>query len=156
MRINVIAIGTRMPGWVNDGVADYARRLPRHIDLQFTELPAAPRSAGATTAKIMHKEADALLRAARGADRIIALDERGTGRTSVQLSDHLQDWLNSYPQVALLIGGADGLDPRCLDAAHEVWSLSALTLPHPLVRVVLAEQLYRAWTLVQGHPYHRD
>lgn len=152
----MIAIGTRMPAWVNEGVNEYARRLPRHIDLQFTELPAAPRTAGTTTEKIMHKEADALLKAARGADRVIALDEHGKSRSSTQLGNQLQDWLDQFPRVALLIGGADGLDSRCLEAADSVWSLSDLTLPHPLVRVVLAEQIYRAWTLVQGHPYHRD
>jgi len=156
MRINVLAVGTRMPAWVNEGVNEYTRRLPRHVDLQFIEVPAAHRRAGATTAKIKSKEADALLKAARGADYIVALDERGKACSSPQLSGQLQGWLNQYPCVALLVGGADGLDSRCLEAADQVWSLSALTLPHPLVRVVLAEQIYRAWTLVQGHPYHRD
>lgn len=156
MRINVLAVGTRMPAWVDAGTADYQKRLPRHIDLQFTGIPAAPRTSGATTEKILEKEADALLKAARGADLIIALDERGSRCTSRQLAAELQSWLNEYPTVALLIGGADGLDSRCKDAAQQSWSLSPLTLPHALVRVVLAEQIYRAWTLLQGHPYHRD
>ena len=156
MRINVLAVGTRMPAWVEAGADNYIKRLPRHIDLQFTEIPAAPRTSGSTTAKIMAKEGDALLKAARDADYVIALDERGTHWTSRQLADQLQGWMNDYPRVALLVGGADGLDPRCLEAAQRSWSLSALTLPHPLVRVVLAEQIYRAWTLLQGHPYHRE
>lgn len=156
MRIKVLAIGTRMPAWVNDGVNEYSRRLPRHVDLQFIEVPAARRSAGSTTAKIMAKEADALLKAARGADRIVVLDERGQSHSSAQIGVELQRWLDRYTSVAILVGGADGLDSRCLEAADQVWSLSAMTLPHPLVRVVLAEQIYRAWTLTQGHPYHRD
>jgi len=156
MRINALAVGMRMPAWVDSGIDHYAKRLPRHIDLQFTEIPAPPRTSGVTKAKAMAKEGDALLKAARDADCIIALDERGKSCTSIELSAELQVWLNDFPRVALLIGGADGLDPRCREAADRVWSLSSLTLPHPLVRVVLAEQIYRAWTLLQGHPYHRE
>ncbi|MBT8422626.1 MAG: 23S rRNA (pseudouridine(1915)-N(3))-methyltransferase RlmH [Gammaproteobacteria bacterium] len=156
MRINVLAVGTRMPSWVTTGTDTYVKRLPRHIDLRFTEIPAAPRTSGATPQKILTKEGDALLKAARDADYVIALDERGKSWNSRQLADELQIWMNEYPRVALLVGGADGLDPRCRAAAQRTWSLSALTLPHPLVRVVLAEQLYRAWTLLQGHPYHRE
>jgi 23S rRNA (pseudouridine1915-N3)-methyltransferase len=156
MRIHVLAVGTRMPAWVDEGVDTYIRRLPRHIECQFREIPAAQRSAGSTVEKIKNKEADALLKAARDADYVVALDERGVSCSSTQLAGHLQDWLDNYSHVALLVGGADGLDERCRQAANQVWSLSALTLPHPLVRVILAEQLYRAWTLLQGHPYHRD
>jgi len=156
MRITVFAVGTRMPAWVNDGVSHYLKRLPRHIDLQFQEIPAAPRTSGATTAKIKQKEGDALLHAVRDADFVIALDEHGKHWSSVELGHELETWLGAYARVALLIGGADGLDRRVLERADRVWSLSALTLPHALVRVVLAEQLYRAWTLTQGHPYHRE
>ncbi len=156
MRIQILAVGTRMPAWVNQGVEDYLRRLPRHIDCSFREIPAAQRSAGSTVEMIKHKEAEALLKAARAADYTVALDERGSRCSSTGLADHLQDWLDNYSRVALLVGGADGLDDRCKQAADQVWSLSDLTLPHPLVRIILAEQIYRAWTLLQGHPYHRD
>jgi len=156
MRIHVLAVGTRMPAWVTEGVDTYLRRLPRHIACEFREIPAAQRSSGSTPDTIKSKEADALLKAARTADYTVALDERGSSCTSTQLAGHLQNWLDNYSQVALLVGGADGLDERCRQAADQVLSLSALTLPHPLVRVILAEQIYRAWTLLQGHPYHRD
>ncbi len=156
MRINVYAIGTRMPTWVSDGVETYRKRLPRHIEFTITELPAATRSAGSTTAKIKAAEGDALLKRTRDADLVVALDEHGKGWTSTELAGELDHWLQHSPTVALLIGGADGLDRRCLERADRVWSLSPLTLPHALVRVVLAEQLYRAWTLTQGHPYHRE
>jgi len=156
MRINVLAVGTRMPAWIEAGATNYTKRLPRHLDLKFTEIPAAARTSGSTTEKIITKEGDALLKAARDTDYVIALDERGTGWSSRELANELQTWMNEYSRVALLIGGADGLDPRCLAAAQQTWSLSPLTLPHPLVRVVLAEQIYRAWTLLQGHPYHRE
>ncbi len=156
MRINVYAIGTKMPAWVDDGVETYCKRLPRHVDLRFEGVPAAQRSAGITTDKIKAKEGDALLRRVRDADFVVALDEHGKGWTSARLAGQFEDWLNHYPTVALMIGGADGLDARCIERADRVWSLSPLTLPHALVRVVLAEQLYRAWTLTQGHPYHRE
>jgi 23S rRNA (pseudouridine1915-N3)-methyltransferase len=156
MRINILAVGTRMPAWVETGVATYQKRLPRHIELSISEIRAAARNSGATTDKMRAQEADELLKSARDASHVVALDERGKNWSSADLSGELQNWLNEYPRVALLVGGPDGLDQRCRDAADKVWSLSALTLPHPLVRVVLVEQLYRAWTLLQGHPYHRD
>ena len=156
MRITVLAVGTRMPAWVTDGVQNYSKRLPRHFQFSIREIPAANRGSGMTPARAMSAEADALLKAASGADRVIALDERGSAWTSRQLADRLDRWQQEYPQVALLIGGADGLDERCRERADDIWSLSPLTLPHALVRVILAEQLYRAWSMLQGHPYHRE
>jgi 23S rRNA (pseudouridine1915-N3)-methyltransferase len=156
MHINALAIGTRMPGWVEDGVRNYQKRLPRHVDLTFQELPAAQRSSGTTPEKQKKKEGELMLKALHEPAYVIALDERGKSWTSVELARQLESWLANQPRVALLIGGADGLADSCKQRADYTWSLSPLTLPHALVRVVLAEQIYRAWTLVQGHPYHRE
>lgn len=145
-----------MPAWVSEGVRVYQKRMPRHLQLEFRELPAAQRSAGSTPDMLRQKEGDAMLRAVSDQACVIALDERGTSWTSSQLAAQLQHWMANYPQVAFLIGGADGLAEACKRRANTVWSLSPLTLPHALVRIVLAEQIYRAWTLVQGHPYHRE
>ena len=145
-----------MPGWVNQGVQTYTKRLPRHIDLQFRELPAAPRTSGATPAKLMQKEGEHLLKAVQNPAYVIALDEHGKNWSSTGLASQLESWMANDPNVVFMIGGADGLADSCKQRADQLWSLSPLTLPHALVRVVLAEQIYRAWTLVQGHPYHRD
>ncbi len=144
-----------MPGWVNDGVAAYSQRLPRHIQLQVTEIAPGQRSSRGPVAQAMEKEAAQLMKRAEGADLTIALDEAGTLISSDKLATEMKSWLNDTPHVALLIGGADGLTERCKNESDHVWSLSRLTLPHALVRVVLVEQLYRAWTILQGHPYHR-
>ncbi len=156
MRITTLAIGTRMPAWVDEGVQNYQKRLPRHIDFNFRELSAAPRGGSTSAEKQKEKEGEQMLKALPEPSRVIALDERGKSWTSTQLATQLESWLANYPSVTLLIGGADGLADSCKQRADQMWSLSPLTLPHPLVRVVLAEQIYRAWTLIQGHPYHRD
>jgi 23S rRNA (pseudouridine1915-N3)-methyltransferase len=156
MRLTVLAVGTRMPAWVNQGVQTYTKRLPRHIALQFRELPAAPRMSGATPAKLRQKEGEHMLRALQGPAYVIALDERGKNWSSTDLAVQLENWMANNPNIVFMIGGADGLADSCKQRADQLWSLSPLTLPHALVRVVLAEQIYRAWTLVQGHPYHRD
>jgi len=145
-----------MPGWVSTGVDNYTRRLPRHLELHFREIPSAQRSANTAADKTRESEAELLLKAVPRSAHLIALDERGTEFTSRQLAEQLEGWLANYSDVAFLVGGADGLADRCRQKADRVWSLSKLTLPHALVRVVLAEQIYRAWTLVQGHPYHRE
>lgn len=155
MRLTVFAVGTRMPAWVTDGVDEYARRMPRQIQFGVEEIPAGLRKGRGTPATAREQESERLRKRAAGADVTIALDERGDQWTSVQLADRLRRWLDTAPQVALLIGGADGLTDELREAADASWSLSMLTLPHALVRVVLAEQLYRAWTIVDGHPYHR-
>ena len=155
MRITILAVGTRMPSWVYDGVAAYSQRLPRHIQLQVTEIPPGQRASRGPVAPAMEKEAEQLMKRAGAADLTIALDEAGTLKSSAELATDMQNWLNDTPHVALLIGGVDGLTERCKNESDYVWSLSKLTLPHALVRVVLVEQLYRAWTILQGHPYHR-
>jgi 23S rRNA (pseudouridine1915-N3)-methyltransferase len=156
MRITVLAIGTRMPSWVEQGVGVYKQRLPRQLELEFRGLSASSKSARGASGAQKDKEGELLLRAIREPSYVIALDEHGSSWTSAELGEQLQDWMATRPNVTLLIGGADGLSDACKQRADHLWSLSPLTLPHALVRVVLAEQIYRAWTLVQGHPYHRD
>ncbi len=145
-----------MPGWVADGVDAYRKRLPRHIRLDFIEIPSAQRSARTSAEEARRKEEQQLLKRAGRSDRVIALDERGTEWSSAELAAQMRRWQDGAAEVAFLIGGPDGLTDACRQAADTVLSLSRLTLPHTLVRVVLAEQLYRAWTILQGHPYHRE
>jgi 23S rRNA (pseudouridine1915-N3)-methyltransferase len=145
-----------MPAWVNQGVQTYTKRLPRHIELEFRELPVAQRASGSTPQKLKQKEGENLLKAVPDSAYVIALDEHGKSWDSTGVAAQLEYWMANYPNIVFLIGGPDGLAESCKQQADELWSLSPLTLPHPLVRVVLAEQIYRAWTLVQGHPYHRD
>lgn len=144
-----------MPAWVQEGFEAYRKRLPRHIELQLDELPLGSRS-GRRGPEAVDREGERMLRQLKTASCIVALDERGESWSSRELAQRLDGWLQHEPQVHLLIGGPDGLAPECLRRAHARWSVSRLTLPHGLVRVVLAEQLYRAWTLLSGHPYHRD
>jgi 23S rRNA (pseudouridine1915-N3)-methyltransferase len=153
MRLRLIAVGTRLPAWVESAYHDYARRLPKELKLELVEIPAAPRTPRADLARLRAIEGDKLLRAAQGA-RLIAFDERGQIRSTAQWTHSLAGWLRDGRDVALAIGGPDGHAPAVL-AAAERWSLSALTLPHALVRVIVVEQLYRAWTVLHGHPYHR-
>jgi 23S rRNA (pseudouridine1915-N3)-methyltransferase len=155
MILRVIALGHRMPAWVDAGFDDYARRMPRDAPIELRDLKPEPRDRGCGVARILAAEA-ARIRAAAGADRIVALDERGSAWTTRELADHLQQWRLAGGNVAFVIGSADGLDPGLKAAAAARLALSAMTLPHGLARVLLAEQLYRATCLLAGHPYHRD
>lgn len=156
MKIRILAAGTRMPSWVNDGYAEYARRLPRECSLGLVEIALGQRGKSQQAEKAMAEEGKRMLAALPKDTRVIAMDVQGKSWSTRQLVTQMQDWMQSGRNTSLLIGGPDGLDPSCLQRASQRWSLSALTLPHPLVRVVLAEQLYRAWTVVAGHPYHRS
>ena len=156
MQINVIAVGTRMPAWVNDGYQEYARRMPRECSLILTEIPLGQRSKAQPVARAVKEEGHRMLAAIGDRQRVIALDVNGRGWSTEQLAGALRDWLQDGSDLSLLVGGPDGLAAGCLARADQRWSLSPLTLPHPLVRVLLAEQLYRAWTLTSGHPYHRS
>jgi 23S rRNA (pseudouridine1915-N3)-methyltransferase len=156
MQISIFAVGTRLQPWVYDGFNVYKKRFPPHIRLDLVEIPAGQRTARGDVAKAMETESEQLLRHAQGANRTIALDEGGRQWSTLELAEEMRDWQHQYPRISLLIGGADGLHSRCKDGADLIWSLSRLTLPHAMVRVLLAEQLYRAWTVLQGHPYHRQ
>lgn len=155
MRIKLIAVGTKMPSWVTDGFQDYAKRLPKDFALELVEIPMAPRSKNSDIAKAIRKEGDMMLEAIPASDKVIALEVLGKAWSTEQLMNQAQDWRMDGCNISLLVGGPDGLDPRCSQKADQQWSLSALTLPHPLVRIILAEQIYRAWTLMNNHPYHR-
>ncbi len=155
MRIHLIAVGNRMPQWVEQGYTDYARRLPAGCSLRLVEIPVARRGKGAVLARLLEEEGRRMCAALPRGALVIALDQRGSQWDTPQLARKLDGWLQEGREVALLAGGPDGLAPECLERAELGWSLSRLTLPHPLVRVVVAEQLYRAWSILQGHPYHR-
>ncbi len=144
-----------MPAWVTDGYEEYARRLPASCRLQLVEIPLKKRTKTSDLNRLQQEEGEKMLAAIPAGAHVIALDERGKQWRSEQLAESLAQWQQHHPQVALLVGGPEGLAPACLQQAHQRWSLSAGTLPHPLVRIVVAEQVYRAWTLINNHPYHR-
>ncbi|MBK7144701.1 MAG: 23S rRNA (pseudouridine(1915)-N(3))-methyltransferase RlmH [Xanthomonadales bacterium] len=155
MRIRLLTISERQPAWINDGFAEYARRLPKHLAPELVELPLAKRGKSGDAAKYKEEESQRLL-AAGGRDvQLIALDERGAAWTSVQLAEQMRRWTLDGRDVALAIGGPDGHAAALLERATARWSLSPLTLPHGIVRVLIAEQIYRAHSILEGHPYHR-
>ncbi|MEN9316962.1 MAG: hypothetical protein RIS35_3355 [Pseudomonadota bacterium] len=156
MLIRVIAVGTRMPDWVQKPVDDYTTRMPGDFRVEWREVRAEQRSSGATPAVWMAREAQRIRAAIPPAATIVALDERGVDLTTRDLAARLERWQRAAQPVALLIGGPDGLDPTLKAEARELLRLSSLTLPHPMVRILLAEQLYRAWSVLANHPYHRD
>ena len=155
MRVTLIAVGQRMPAWVSQGYAEYSKRLSARQPLGLVEIPAAKRGSG-DVARAMAEEGKRLLAAIRPQDHVVALDERGTARTSLEFSRWLGSRQQAGKDLVFLVGGADGFAAQVLARADERWSLSLLTLPHALVRIVFAEQLYRAATLLDGHPYHRE
>ena len=155
MKIYLIAVGNKMPAWVTTAYREYAKRMPRECSLQLLEINAAHRGKSSSTLKIKQQECKRIQAVIPKGASVIALDEHGKSWTTKQLSEQLQRWLQDGPDIALLVGGADGLSEECLQQSRLKWSLSPLTLPHPMVRVVVAEQLYRAWSLLHGHPYHR-
>ena len=155
MKIQLIAVGTKMPDWVTAGFTEYQRRFPKEIPLELIEIPAGKRGKNADIARILQKEGE-LTMAAAGKSRIVTLDIPGKTWTTEQLAQQLEVWKQDGRDVALLIGGPEGLSPECKAAAEQSWSLSPLTLPHPLVRIVVAESLYRAWSITTNHPYHRE
>ena len=155
MNISLIAIGTRMPEWVNEGYREYARRLPRECRLKLTEIPLGQRARSKTVERAVAEEGKRMLAEISPGEHVIALDVKGRNWSTEQLAVQFQQWMLAGRGISLLVGGPDGLSAPCLERAQQRWSLSALTLPHALVRVLLAEQLYRAWTLTVGHPYHR-
>jgi len=155
MQFLVAAVGQRMPGWVNEAWVEYSRRMPSSLSLSLREISLAKRGKNADTKRLTHVESKALLAAMPARARVIALDVRGRTWSTEQLAANLEDWMGEGRDVGFMIGGPDGISPEIINKADQRWSFGPLTLPHPLVRVVLVEQLYRAWTITQNHPYHR-
>lgn len=145
-----------MPGWVQTGYQEYARRLPRDIVLDLIEIPLAHRGKNADLTRLLKKEGDMMMAAIKSSDFVVSLDVTGKSWTTPELAKQLQNWQSLGSDICLLVGGPDGLSPECSARAQQHWSLSKLTFPHPLVRVVIAETLYRAWSINAGHPYHRE
>jgi 23S rRNA (pseudouridine1915-N3)-methyltransferase len=156
LQLFVVAVGHRMPAWVEAGFDEFARRMPRELPLQLVEVKAEPRTSGKTVDAMMTAEAARIEAALPPRCRRVILDERGADLTTVALSRKLEAWQGEGQDVALIVGGPDGLSPAFKATAHEAIRLSSLTLPHALVRPLLAEALYRAWTVLRNHPYHRE
>lgn len=155
MQVQLLAIGARLPHWIETGFHEYAARLPRECRLRLREIPSAKRSKNTKVAPVLEQEAGRLLAAIPSGSHVIALDINGRAWSTEELAQHLDGWLQSGRNVALLVGGAEGLHANCLARADLTWSLSRLTFPHGLVRILVAEQLYRAWSILAHHPYHR-
>ena len=151
----VAAVGQRMPRWVNEAWTEYARRMPPGMGLSLREITLAKRGKNADTRRLTAVESNALYSAMPKRARIIALDVQGQAWSTEKLAANLKNWMGEGRDVGFMIGGPDGIATEIMQKAENRWSLGPLTLPHPLVRVVLAEQLYRAWTITQNHPYHR-
>ncbi len=155
MKCRLIAAGTRLPDWVNEGFRDYQKRLRAPLVLDLVEIPIATRRAGENPQPAISREGENMLAALRRDDFVVALEVKAKSMTSEQVSSWLAERLREARPLVLLIGGPDGLSDACRARANHTWSLSPLTLPHGLVRVVLAEQMYRAMSMLAGHPYHR-
>ncbi len=155
MNIHLISVGNRMPRWVREGFEEYAKRLPGECALRLVEIPPGHRGKGADIARAVREEGERMLSAIPRDCLVLALEVGGKSWDTGQLAARLGEWLAGGRDVALLVGGPEGLAEECRRRADGLWSLSPLTLPHPLVRVVLAEQLYRAWSILRNHPYHR-
>jgi len=156
MKLIVVSVGSRMPNWITAGFNEYAKRMPREAQIVLLEIKPESRTIGKTMPQIMEAEAQRIFSALPQNCLRIALDERGTQLTTRQLATQMQGWMGEGCDVAFIIGGADGLHDSVKRGAQQLMALSALTLPHAFVRVILAEQLYRAYSLMHNHPYHRE
>jgi 23S rRNA (pseudouridine1915-N3)-methyltransferase len=156
MDLIVVSVGRKMPDWINAGFNEYAKRMPREMKIKLLEIKPESRTTGKTATQIMEAEAQRILAALPKNCLCVALDEHGKQPTTKQLATQMQDWMRSGNNVAFIIGGADGLHDSVKQSAQYLLALSTLTLPHAMVRVLLAEQLYRAHSLLHNHPYHRE
>jgi 23S rRNA (pseudouridine1915-N3)-methyltransferase len=156
MRVTILSVGHKMPAWIQDGFQEYTRRMPPEIRVELTELKPEERGAGRAVDKAREAEGERIVAAVPPGATVLALDEKGKAVSTQGLSVMLAEWMRDAVHPVFVIGGADGLAPAVKERADKLLSLSALTLPHGLVRVVLAEQLYRAWSILARHPYHRE
>ncbi|MEK9804509.1 MAG: 23S rRNA (pseudouridine(1915)-N(3))-methyltransferase RlmH [Curvibacter sp.] len=155
MRLLIVAVGQRVPDWAQTAWEDYAKRFPPELKVELKAVKTEPRGSR-TVEQLMAAERKRIEEAIPKGTRVVALDERGTALSTVALAGKLKDWQLAGDDVALVIGGPDGLEPAFRQGAHERIRLSDLTLPHAMVRVLLMEQLYRAWSINANHPYHRE
>jgi len=158
MKVHVNGVGNKMPAWVESGVVEYQKRLPRNFELVIKEIPLGRRGkANNDLDRIRDNEGKSILNAVPANSYVIALDVQGKALSTEAMAGKLRRIMDDgRSSLALLVGGPDGLSPECLEKADEIWSLSALTLPHTVVRIVVAEQVYRIWSVLAGHPYHRE
>ncbi len=155
MRIHLIAIGIRMPRWVQLGYDEYARRMPRECELVLKEIVPGKRSKNSDVRRIIRDEGRCMLAVIPPSSHIVALDLAGPNWSTAQVAEALSRWQNTGTDLSLLSGGPEGLSEECKTSTAETWCLSRLTFPYPLVRIIVAEQLYRAWSILRNHPYHR-
>lgn len=155
MRIKLIAVGSKMPAWVEDAYNEYSKRLPKDFSLELVEIAMSKRGKNVDLQRAIHKEGELMLAAIPANDYVVSLEVTGKAWSTEQLAAQADRWRMEGNNISLLVGGPDGLAEQCQQRAQQRWSLSPLTLPHPLVRVLLAEQLYRAWSILHNHPYHR-
>ena len=156
MQIQIISVAQKPPAWVDSACDDYLRRLPREIKPDLVTIPLPSRQKKKSAAQQQARECELILAKMGAGGLNLALDESGQAWSSRDWSTQLERWMHSHPRVNLVIGGPDGLAPQCLDACRQRISLGRMTMPHALVRIVVLEQLYRAWTILRGHPYHRE
>ncbi|PKO87001.1 MAG: 23S rRNA (pseudouridine(1915)-N(3))-methyltransferase RlmH [Betaproteobacteria bacterium HGW-Betaproteobacteria-12] len=155
MKLSVLAVGHRQPAWVNEGCAEYLKRMPRELPATVSEIKPEPRGSK-TREQLLAAEKARIREALAGGSRIVVLDEKGDDLTTLKLAKRLEAWMQDGRDVALLIGGADGLDEEFKQQADDRLRLSSLTLPHGMARLLLCEQLYRAVSVLKNHPYHRE
>lgn len=156
MKLQLVAVGGKMPSWVQKGYEEYAKRLPKELLPQLIEIPVAYRPKnGGGIAEAMKGEGEAIIAAVAKNSKKVMLDVQGKAWSTEQLAEQMAEWRMHGENIAFVVGGPDGLSASCLQQADYRWSLSSMTLPHPLVRVIFIEQIYRAWTILQNHPYHK-
>lgn len=155
MRIRLVAVGTKMPHWVEQGWQEYIKRMPSELAIELVEIPLNTRGKNADIKRLMKQEGAAMLSRVQPSDRVITLEVQGKAWSTEQLAERVAAWQLDARDINLMVGGPEGLAPEVCLRSDEKWSLSALTLPHPLVRILVAEQLYRASTILAGHPYHK-
>jgi 23S rRNA (pseudouridine1915-N3)-methyltransferase len=156
VKIHLIAVGKKMPEWINAGYTEFSKRMPPELQINLIEITPSTRNKTTPIDKNIKEEGERIQSAIPENSRLIVLDEKGKNFNSMALSKKMEGWLPMGQDISIVIGGADGIDPVIKKQADEKWSLSSFTLPHALVRVVVAEQLYRAWSIMKGHPYHRE
>ena len=156
MQLTLLTVGKRMPEWINAGVQEYIKRFPPEFSVKIIEISPGKRGKNTPKEKVIKEEALSILSGIPKNNYVIALDERGKQFDTVTLSKKIETWMQNGMDITFVIGGADGLDSSVTNSADSTWSLSSFTLPHALVRVFLVEQLYRAWSILKNHPYHRE